>query len=96
MLKKFLFKRPDWFKHEGYWRLAQVLRLGPASIFLAFSVLFFGGWIFLIFTRSLEGENASLLALAWLAGAVVYVTAMHWLIRLIVWITDGFKETGKS
>ena len=96
MLKRFLFRRPDWFKHEGYWRLAQVLRLGPAFIFLTFSVIFFGGWIFLILTRDLAGENASLLALAWFTGAVVYVTAMHWLIRLIVWITDGFKETGKS
>ena len=96
MLKSFLFKRPDWFRHEGYWRLAQVLRLGPTFAFLAFSGLFFCGWIFLIFSGELAGENASILALAWFAGAVAYIIALHWLIRLIVWITDGFKESRKQ
>lgn len=91
MLKDFLFKRPDWFKHEGYWRLAQVLRLGPTFIFLAISLVCFGAWIFLIVIGELEGENASVMALAWLTGAVAYVGAIHWLVRLAVWINEGFK-----
>ncbi|WP_150816570.1 hypothetical protein [Pseudomonas fluorescens] len=96
MLKQFLFKRPDWFKHEGYWRLAQVLRLGPTFTFLAFSVIFFGGWIFMISNGEREGENASVIALAWLAGAVAYIVAMHWLVRLVVWIAEGFKSGSKA
>jgi hypothetical protein len=45
------------------------------------------------------GDEASLrvfaIAAAFFAGAAAYVIAIHWLIRLVVWITDGFKESGK-
>lgn len=70
MLKSFLFRRPDWFRHEGCWRLAQVLRLGPAFTFLAFSVIFFVAWISILISGGRAGENASVIALAWFAGAV--------------------------
>lgn len=95
MLKNYLFKRPEWFKHEGYWRLAQVFRIGPTFIFLAISVFCAGAIIVFLWQGRVAGDAAEL-ALSWFAGAVAYVVVMHWLIRLIVWITDGFKEAGKS
>lgn len=95
MLRNFLFNRPDWFKHEGYWRLTQVLRLGPTFVLLAISAL----CLALSFYKSGSGREDGLevfgFAVAWLAGAVVYVVAMHWLVRLVIWITEGFKQGGK-
>lgn len=95
MWKHFLFKRPDWFKHEGYWRLAQVFRLGPAIIFVAISAFALAA----SFIKAGIGEDNSIeifgIAVAWFAGAVAYIVAIHWLIRLIVWIIDGFKESRK-
>lgn len=92
MLKNFLFTRPDWFRHEGYWRLAQVLRLGPTFTFLAISALFFAVSFYKAGIGDDDLTDAFGFAVAWLAGAVVYVVAMHWLVRLIVWVKEGFKE----
>ena len=92
MLRNFLFRRPDWFRHEGYWRLAQVLRLGPAFIFLAISVLGFTLSFYMAGVGDEDSNTAFGITAAWLAGAIAYVIAMHWLLRLIVWITEGFKE----
>lgn len=96
MLSSFLFKRPQWFNHEGYWRLAQVLRLGPTFTLLAISALFFAVSFYGASIGDEDATDTFGLTVAWFIGAIVYVVAMHWLIRLIVWITDGFKEAGKS
>jgi len=85
----FIFKRPAWFKHEGYWRLAQVLRLGPAATFLAFSVASLGIGVF--FARGFFE-----LSLGWLAGSLASFVTVHWLLRLIAWIADGFKSRDKA
>ncbi|WP_154859858.1 hypothetical protein [Pseudomonas fluorescens] len=95
MLNKFLFKRPDWFKYEGYWRLAQVLRLGPAVFFLVFGGFYLFG-VIVVFVEGNDPSVAIALALAWFAGAVAYVVAVYWLLRLVVWIADGFKDSGRS
>ncbi|ANH96491.1 hypothetical protein A8L59_03570 [Pseudomonas koreensis] len=95
-LKSFIFKRPDWFKHEGYWRLAQVFRLGPAATFLVFSGFFLVGMLFMIVSKDRDVTFAAGASLGWLAGAIVYVIAAHWLIRLIVWIVEGFQSIDKA
>ncbi|WP_223508750.1 hypothetical protein [Pseudomonas sp. BF-RE-29] len=93
MLKDFLFKRPDWFKHEGYWRLAQVFRLGPALLLLVGTVIslvfiFDGGF------KAPYVVGNLLNSAGWFASAVVCLVVAHWLIRLIAWIIDGFKSGG--
>lgn len=95
MLRNFLFKRPDWFKHEGSWRLAQVFKLGPAVFLLMCSAFFIVGVIMRL-QEGRDSTHASLLVIAFFAGAIAYVIAFHWLTRLIVWITEGFKQGGKS
>lgn len=95
MLKSFLFKKPSWFKHEGYWRLAQVLRLGPTFIFITFGVLFIAGSAYLAIAGRSPENSGLAFAMGWFAGAVAYFAAMHWLIRLAVWITEGFNGHAK-
>ncbi|WP_223592408.1 hypothetical protein [Pseudomonas sp. A-R-19] len=93
MLIDFLFKRPGWFKHEGYWRLAQVLRLGPALLLLIGAVIS----LVFIFDGGFKAPYIGLSLLnsvGWFASAVVCLVVAHWLIRLIVWIIDGFKSDG--
>lgn len=92
MLMNFLFKRPDWFKHEGYWRLTQVLRLGPTLTFIIFSLLFLAVAIFLAVEGRNKENSGFAFAMWWFLGAVAYIVAMHWLVRLTVWVTDGFKD----
>ncbi|MFP3678861.1 hypothetical protein SB725_17320 [Pseudomonas sp. SIMBA_041] len=96
MLKSFLFKRPDWFKREGYWRLAQVLRLGLTFAFLATSVFFLSISVYVAVTRRPNLDDAIGFTVAWFVGAVAYVIIVHWVIRLIVWIADGFKIGSES
>ena len=110
MLKDFLFKRPDWFRHEGSWRLAQVFRLGPTFIFVIISLIAVVSTTVMFFLSATETAStvstgslyppanqaeryglAFLISMAWFAGGVAYFTVAHWLLRLIVWITDGFK-----
>jgi hypothetical protein len=91
MLRNFLFKRPDWFKHEGYWRLAQVFRIGPATAFLVFGVVCLA-YVFFIPHRSFDFREQVAIGVVWLGASVVSLVSIHFLIRLIVWITEGFKE----
>lgn len=92
MFKSFLFKRPDWFKHEGYWRLAQVFRIGLSFFVLAIGIFALGAGVLLLMQGKIHGLEVMLIGLVYFAGAVACVIVLHWLIRLIVWITDGFKE----
>ncbi|WP_449103568.1 hypothetical protein [Pseudomonas veronii] len=96
MLRNFLFKRPDWFKHEGYWRLTQVLKLGPTFAFLAVSAFCLAASFYEAGSGGKSAIAAFGFAVAWFVGAVAYVIAMHWLIRLIFWITEGFKDGSKA
>jgi hypothetical protein len=91
MLKNFLFNRPKWFTHEGYWRLAQVIRLGPFYGLLVTSGVLFIAAIFQ------ENNFDTLLGGAFAAGgAVVLLGSAHLLLKLIVWIADGFQATRKT
>lgn len=95
-LKSFIFKRPAWFKHEGYWRLAQVFRLGPTATFLLFSGFFFAGFLYMIVNTERDITFVVGASLGWFLGAIAYVVAAHWLLRLIVWIVEGFKSSDKA
>lgn len=87
MLNEFLFKRPEWFKHEGYWRLAQVFRIGPVvfgmvmAIAAAFLAIFEFGWDYFRYVY------------VWVGGSIAYIISSHLLMRLIVWIVEGFKSS---
>jgi membrane protein YdbS with pleckstrin-like domain len=91
MLKNFLFKRPDWFKHEGYWRLAQVFRLGLAAMFLVFAVVSLGAGVV-----AYRSSGFFELGFVWAVTAVCSVVAVHWLLRLIVWVIEGFRGEVKG
>jgi divalent metal cation (Fe/Co/Zn/Cd) transporter len=91
VLKSFLFKRPNWFKHEGYWRLAQVLRLGPTFIFITFGVLFIAGSAYLAIVGENPENSGLVFVTGWFTGAATYLVVIHWLIRVAVWVTEGFK-----
>jgi len=73
----FLFVRPRWFPHEGFWRLIQVFRLGSAAVFIAFSALAF------IF----GGDLSSAFAAAGIACLIGPILAL----RLLMWVIRGFK-----
>ena len=92
MLKSFLFKKPNWFKHEGYWRLAQVLRLGPTLIFLTIGIIFISGSVYLAIVGINPNNSGFEFAMGWFAGAATYLLAVHWLLRMVVWVVAGFKD----
>lgn len=73
----FLFVRPRWFPHEGFWRLIQVFRLGSAAVFLALSVMafFFGGDL---------APGFAAAAIACLIGPILAL-------RLLMWVIRGFN-----
>lgn len=73
----FLLARPQWFPHEGFWRLIQVFRLGSAAVFFAFSVMAF------IF----GGDLAPVFGIAAIACLIVPILAL----RLLMWVIQGFK-----
>lgn len=73
----FLLMRPQWFPHEGFWRLIQVFRLGSAAVFIAFSAMAF------IFGGDLAPAFAAA-AIACLIGPVL-------VLRLLMWVIRGFK-----
>ena len=89
-MKDFLFRRPDWFKHEGYWRLAQVFRIGPTVFGLVMTVLMAYLAIF-----EFQSWRYFQYVYAWVGGTIAYLVSIHFLIRMIVWIVDGFKSSGK-
>jgi membrane protein YdbS with pleckstrin-like domain len=91
MLRNFLFKRPDWFKHEGYWRLAQVFRIGPATAFLLYGLICLVYTLFVPLSGYGFGDQVAVVAV-WLGVSVVSLVSIHFLVRLIVWIREGFKE----
>jgi hypothetical protein len=86
MLKEFLFRRPSWFQHEGFWRLAQVARLGiPCGVALLYAFVFF-----------VYGLNKPIYfvgVVAAIAAGFVLLLIIHGLLRIAVWIADGFKKT---
>jgi len=89
MLKSFLFKRPSWFRHEGYWRLAQVFRLAPSIFLFSCGVICLGVGVYIpdgIYILRLSG--------ALIAAAIGFLVLVHLFLRLIVWIVDGFKAGG--
>ncbi len=73
----FLFVKPQWFPHEGFWRLIQVFRLGSASVFIAFSAMAF------IFGGDLAPAFAAA-AIACLIGPIL-------VLRILMWVIRGFK-----
>ena len=96
-LKRFISKRPDWFKRERGWRLAQVLRLGPTVVFLVFAGFGAGKTALSVLMGLFEEvPTAAGVTLVWTVGAAAYVIAMHWLLRWVVWIVDGFKSGDKA
>lgn len=85
MIKKILLQRPAWFRHEGYWRIAQVVRLGPSAALALF------GLVVLVAGLLDSGKDHSYeVAINSLIGAVVIFITIHLVLRLIVWIIDGF------
>ena len=90
MIKRFLFKRPTWFTHEGYWRLAQVVRLGPFVCLMLYAV------VALIASLIYRGSSAALFSLNAFGGGLALLVATHLLLRLIVWIVEGFHAAKKS
>ena len=93
-MKNFLFKRPDWFKHEGYWRLAQIFRIGPSAFcFILGVVAFF--YMFVMACRACQGDQFGYVML-WFGASAGFFVVAHFLIRLIVWIIEGFKDSGKA
>lgn len=89
-VKSFLFKRPLWFTHEGYWRLAQVLRLGPFCWLLICAAAMLGASIYY------QDNETTGIGLGFLVGAIAALTTTHLLLRLIVWIIAGFTAGKKS
>lgn len=85
MVKKILFQRPAWFRHEGYWRIAQVLRLGPSVALALFGLL---GLV--VGLLDSDKDYSYEVAINSLIGAVVIFVTTHLMLRLIVWIIDGF------
>ncbi|PBJ21662.1 hypothetical protein BSF44_35250 [Pseudomonas sp. ACN8] len=84
MLKSFLFNRPDWFKHEGYWRLVQVLRIGiPAA-----------GVLLGVGLALLDHKVQS--GIGMIISSVAVLFGIHLAMYLIVWIIEGFKGGEKS
>lgn len=82
-LKEFLFQRPDWFPHEGYWRLSQVLRIGVPSILLFLAVIF-------LFSPS-DSERV-IGPIVFTCAAVISVVAIHLALRVGVWVMHGFAK----
>lgn len=74
----FLLARPQWFPHEGFWRLFQVFRLGSAAVFIAFSAMAF------IFGGDLAPAFAAA-GIACLIGPIL-------VLRLLMWVIRGFKQ----
>jgi len=73
--------------------MAQVLRLGPAVVFLVFAGFGAGKTALSVLMGLFEEiPTAAGVTLAWTVGAVAYVFAIHWLLWLVVWIVDGFKD----
>lgn len=91
LIKTFLFRRPAWFTHEGYWRLAQVLRLGPSGALLLLSLAACAVGLFLK-----DSTDSLYIGLGYFAGAVAALVGMHLILRLAVWIIDGFNTPKKS
>jgi hypothetical protein len=89
VLKNFLFKRPEWFKHEGYWRLAQVFRIGPSAFCFILGILAFF-YTFIMACSSCRRDQFGYVMM-WFAASISLLVAFHFLIRLIVWIIEGFK-----
>ena len=85
MVKKILFQRPAWFRHEGYWRIAQVVRLGPSVALALFGLL---GLV--VGLLDSDKDYSYEVAINSLIGAVVIFVTTHLMLRLIVWIIDGF------
>lgn len=73
----FLLTRPEWFPHEGFWRLIQVFRLSSAAVFIAFSAMAF-----------IYGGD---LAPAFAAAAIACLIGPILALRLLMWVIRGFK-----
>lgn len=73
----FLLTRPEWFPHEGFWRLIQVFRLSSAAVFIAFSAMAF-----------VYGGD---LAPAFAAAAIACLIGPILALRLLMWVIRGFK-----
>lgn len=98
-MRNFFFKRPDWFpsglRSEGYWRLAQVFRIGPAALCLIIALIVFVVVLTMGYRDSDFSDQLGLAAL-WLIAAITSFVLAHFLIRLIVWIIEGFNGSGKA
>lgn len=90
-MKEFLFIRPTWFRHEGWWRLVQVVRLGPPFALLVLGV----GIIGLHLLGSNDYEWLTEVAICFI-GAPVVLTIAHVALKLICWIFDGFLAEKKT
>lgn len=88
MLKKILFQRPTWFRHEGFWRIAQVMRLGPPAALSLFGILVLGAGLV---DWNERGSEALDMALGSFVGAIAIFVLVHLALRLIAWIIDGFR-----
>lgn len=69
-----------------------MLRVGSAVFCLLVSAV-------LLCLGMISGSNASVflgLSILWLVGAVASIVVVHWLVRLVVWIVEGFKSGGKA
>ena len=74
--------------------MAQVLRLGPAVVFLVFAGFGAGKTALSVLMGLFEEIPTAVgVTLAWTVGALAYVIAIHWLLRWVVWIVDGFKDS---
>lgn len=90
-MKKFLLNRPAWFRHEGYWRIAQVFRLGPAGLLIAAGI---AGEIAGVYIR--EGNDIFVVSAGYICGGVGLFAGVHLLLRLACWIADGFQAAGQQ
>lgn len=85
MVKKILFQRPAWFRHEGYWRIAQVVRLGPSAALGLFGLL---GLV--VGLLRADDDYSYEISINCFIGAIATFVTIHLMLRLIVWIIDGF------
>ncbi|WP_124182820.1 hypothetical protein [Pseudomonas aeruginosa] len=82
-LKSFLFKRPEWFSHEGYWRVSQIFRIGVPALLFCLAVL-------MLFSPS-ESERM-FGPFLFSCAAVVSIVIIHFALQLIVWVVEGFID----
>lgn len=91
MMIKLLFNKPHWFKHEGYWRLAQVLRLGTGGILTVI-----GAFALIASLSTHNTKEPILIGLTFLICAPISLILIDLILRLMHWLVDGFTVAKKS